>query len=312
MKNSGFHVILALYLVFANVGQILADGKTKAIQETAELVMAKFGSRAGLPTLIRELETFTARYGEEALAAVRRVGPEAMVLVEKAGTNGQRAAGLLARFGEEGASCVLRRPKAMEQFIRFGDDAAVALVKHPGIGEPLIDRGGLSAVKALGGVTPRDGRRLAMLMDGEIGKLPGSEKLLDVVAKYGQRACDFAWENKLLLASGAVMAAFLANPEPFLNGSATLMKSAGEVAIQPLTAGIGKNTNWTVIGVVLVLAIASIIAIRAGLARHTVQATPGIQTGTGTAFVLHDVTSPSPAISAGSGCISSSKPELRD
>ena len=78
---------------------------------------------------------------------MRRAGPETFALVDAAGVDGAKAVRVLARHGEEGATWVLKRPKAMSQMLRYGDEAADVLVKHPGIAEPLVERGGVSAVK---------------------------------------------------------------------------------------------------------------------------------------------------------------------
>lgn len=222
-----------LGLLALSVGGIArADVKTKAVQETAEAVMARFGVRAGrsLPALIEKIESLAARYGEEALVAVRRVGPEAFTLVEEAGVNGSRAVRVLAEFGEEGATCVLRRPAAMKQFLRYGEGAASVLVRHPGVAEGLIEKGGAGAVRALAKVTPQGARRMAMVLEGELKAVAPKAELLEVVGKYGQRACDFIWANKGVLAGAAAMTAFLANPEPYLNG----VRNLAEVTVVPV------------------------------------------------------------------------------
>jgi hypothetical protein len=155
----------------------------------------------------------------------------------------------------------------MSQFLRYGDTAAKVLVAHPGIADPLVERSGMSAVKALSTLAPRDGRRLAMLMEGELGKLPGSEKLCDVIAKYGQKACDFVWQNQATLAVGAALTAFISNPEAFMNGTATLVKSAGEVSAKPLAEGIARGTNWTPVILAVVVVGGVIVAVKLSLFR---------------------------------------------
>lgn len=235
--------------------------------------MQRFGrqvAREGTEALARKIETYAARYGEEAfIPAIRKVGPEAFVLVDAAGSDGAKALRVLSRHGEEGATWVLRRPKAMSQFVRLGDDCASVLVKHPGIAEPLVERGGAKAVNALAAVNPQNGRRIAMLMDGEIGKLPEGEKLLDVIAKYGDRGGQFVWENKGALAVGATLTAFVANPEPFINGTEKLAKIGGETVAKPIAEGVAKGTNWTVV-ILVVLAVGGVIlAIKLGALRES-------------------------------------------
>ena len=219
---------------------VLADARTKAIQETAEAVMARFGVRAGrsLPALAEKIESLAARYGDEALIAVRRVGPEVFTVIEEAGVNAPRAVRLLAKYGEQGATCILRRPRAMRQFLRYGEEAASVLVRHPGVAEPLIEQGGVSAVRALTRITPQGARRLAMVMEGELKTAAGKPELMEVIARFSQRACDFVWRNKAVLAAGAVLAAFLADPEPYLNGVRDLVRAVGEPVVKPVLGGI--------------------------------------------------------------------------
>lgn len=251
-------------------GQANAQVARKAAQEAAEAVMQKFGRQVvkeGTVSLATRIESSAAKYGEEVLMAVRKVGPEALTVMEGAGTNGAKAAGLLARYGEEGATLVVRRPTAMAQVIKFGDEAAAALVKHPGIAEPLVERGGASAVRALEAVSQRNGRRVAMLMEGELGAAGTSGALLDVIGKYGDRAAEFVWNNKAALAVGATLTAFVANPEPFLNGAEHLTRAAGESITKPIAEGIATGTNWTLVVLAVLAFAAVVIAVKFGLLR---------------------------------------------
>jgi hypothetical protein len=126
--------------------------------------------------------------------------------------------------------------------------------------------GGPSAIKALDAVTTRNGRRIAMLMGEDVGKLERGTELLDVIGKYGNRAAEFIWEHKGALAVGTVLAAFLADPEAFLNGTKELVKAAGETAVKPLAEGVARGTNWTP---VVLLALVALIGFGVLLAhRH--------------------------------------------
>ena len=254
MKNLCLMCCLAAMALLAANDAARADAKSKAAQEAAEYVVQRFGRQAakeGVGTLAQKIESYAARYGDETFAAVRRAGPETFALVDAAGANGSKAMSVLARHGEEGATWIVRRPKAMAQVARFGDDAASVLVKHPGIAEPLVERGGQSAVKALAAVTPQNGRRIAMVMEGDLGKVARSGELLDVIGQYGNRAAEFVWENKGALATGTALVAFLSNPEPFINGTAKLAQVSGENVARPLADGMGKGTNWTLILLVI-------------------------------------------------------------
>lgn len=248
-----------------------ADVKSKAAQEAAEYVMQRFGRQAvreGTEALAGKIESYAARYGDETFLAVRRAGPEAFALVDAAGADGGKAMSVLARHGEAGATWVLKRPKGMAQFVRLGDEAAEVLVKHPGIAEPLVERGGSAAVKALGKVTTQNGRRIAMVMEGDLGKLARSEELLDVIGKYGDRAAEFVWQNKGALATGTALAAFLANPEAFINGATKLTEVAGNTVAKPLAEGVGAGTNWTVVILAALAAGGVVLAVKLGWLHH--------------------------------------------
>jgi hypothetical protein len=268
MKIRSMTCCLATVALLVTAAAVRADVKSKAAQEAAEYVIQRFGRQAvkeGAGPLARKIESYAARYGEEAfLLAVRRAGPETFALVDAAGADGAKAVRVLARHGEEGATWIVKRPKALAQVVRYGDEAAEVLVKHPGIAEPLVERSGGAAVKALAAVNPRNGRRLGMLMEGELGKLPESGKLLDVLAQYGDRAGEFVWNNKGALAVGTALAAFVANPEPFLNGTKEIAKIGGETVAKPLAEGVARGTNWTVVILAVLAAGGVLLAVKLG------------------------------------------------
>jgi hypothetical protein len=246
-----------------------------AARETAEFVIQRWGktaAREGIEVLARRIETLAVRHGEkEVLLAVRKVGPRFFQVVEHAGEHAGKAVGIMAKHGEPGVAWILSRPKGMGLFLQHGEEAASALVKHAGgIAEPLIEQAGMPAIKALHAVGPQSGRRLAMLMsEGELARLGRTPQLLDVIARYGERACTFVWENKVTLAGVAAMTAFLANPEPFINGTRDITKIVAETAVKPMAEASGevareaaRSINWTLIIVIcLVLAAMAVIAI---------------------------------------------------
>ena len=137
---------------------------------------------------------------------------------------------------------------------RYGDDAAVAIIKHGTVGEQLVGQFAEEGAEALVKVTPRNGRRLAMMAaEGEL-----KPELVQVISKYGNPACDFIWENKGALAVGATLTAFVTSPGPFLEGTQKLTAAVADATVKPLVVGVANNTNWTLIllGVLAVLAIA--------------------------------------------------------
>lgn len=283
-------MIPAVLLLAILPAMVRADAKSRAATEAAEALIARFGSKAGknVPTLAGKIEGFAARHGDDAIAAVRKVGPGAFALVEQAGADAPRAVQVLARYGEAGATRVVSRPTAMAQVVKYGDSAATALVKHPGVAEGMIERGGASAVKALEVVTPRNGRRLAMVLEGDLAKAGKNAEVLDVIAKYGNPAADFVWENKGALAVGTALTAFLLHPEPFISGAKDITQVAGEAVLKPLAEvpgqavkGIAAGTNWTVVilvviggGVLFVLARKGFFALLPPRPAETVAAEP--------------------------------------
>lgn len=232
-------------------GSLRADPRRKAIQELAE-TLAKSGRPAGrnVPALTRQIETLAARHGDEALVALSKVGPKTFGLVEAAGPEAAQAIKVLARHGEAGATRVLTRPAALSAYRRFGDRAADVLVKHPGVAEGLIQRGGSAGVEALATITPRNGRRLAMVLEGELAKTGQHPELLAVVARYGDRAAEFVWQNKGALAVSAVLVAFLADPAPFLAGTRDLSVAATLGVAQPLAREAARSVDWNRIALV--------------------------------------------------------------
>jgi hypothetical protein len=254
-------VLLGLMLHSAPAAR--ADGKSKAAKEAAEYVLQRFGrqaAREGTQALARRIEVAALRHGDDVFEAVRKVGPRALPLVDDAGAHGSRAARIMAQHGEHGATLVVSRPRAMKLALTHGDEAAGVLVKHTGgIAEPVVERFGAHAVHALEATGPQGGRRLAMMMEGgDLARIGRTEELLEVIARYGDRAMDFIWRNKGSLAVGTTLAAFLASPETFLNAAQGMTQTVAENAVRPLAEvpaaavkeGAGeaaRRTNWTLV-----------------------------------------------------------------
>ena len=247
---------------------------SKAVQEAAEFVLRKGGQEAaemGLETLARKIETLSLKYGDEALLAVKKAGPKTFRVVDEAGENGLVALKLLARHGDDALS-IAAKPARLALCARYGDDAAAALLKHGEIAAPLIESLGKPATTALAALSTRNGRRLAILADeGALQQIGRSDELLAVVGKFGDRAMDFIWRNKGALATGAALTAFLANPQPFIDGTLDLTKAVSEKVIQPVATQVAKNADWTFVLPVFVAAGAAIIALKIWL-RHRLTA----------------------------------------
>jgi hypothetical protein len=276
-----FLVFLVLAAALAAAPPARADAKSQAIREATEYALQRFGIRAATretaEVLARRIAVSATKYGDQyVIAAVRQVGPRALRLVEEAGAHspqlGTQAARLLAQNGEH-AAWVLSRPTGLAQFARFGEGAAAALIRHKSIAEPLIEAGGAPAVRALNAIGPQNGRRLAMLAaeGGEVAQLTHSPEMLDVLAKYGNPACDFVWRNKGTLAVSAVAATFIANPEPYLNGTKELAGIAATNIARPIAEipiEVVRHTNWTPIIFTVTLILTLLAALRWWLFRR--------------------------------------------
>jgi hypothetical protein len=112
-------------------------------------------------------------------------------------------------------------------------------------------------------VTPRNGRRLAMMAaDGQL-----KPELVQVIARYGDSACAFIWRNKGALAVGAALTAFVTSPGPFLEGTQKLTTAVADATVKPLAVGVANNTNWTllaIIGTAILIGIGSLRGVLSG------------------------------------------------
>jgi hypothetical protein len=80
-----------------------------------------------------------------------------------------------------------------------------------------------------------NGRRLAAMVDtGELAKIGRGEELLGVVGKFGDRGMQFIYKHRKVLAGGAALAAFLANPQPYIDGTLELASLVGETVVKPI------------------------------------------------------------------------------
>jgi hypothetical protein len=266
-------VPLSFALSLAIIPPASAGLSGKAVREAAEFLMKKFGKEVaeeGAEKLTGRIAASAARHGDDVLAAVRKVGPKALSLADEAGEHAPRVMRLLSRHGDDAAR-VFSRPKAMGLLARYGDDAAEALIKHDGIAEAVVERLGEPALKALGALGDRGGRRLAMMAKGELASIGRTRELLGVIARHGDPAMDFVWRHKAVLAGGMALTAFLANPEPYLNGTAHLAGTVGENVIKPVVVAAGNVAaeaagflRWTVTILVCGIAAGLFVAVRNG------------------------------------------------
>lgn len=235
---------------------------SSAIRETEELIVRTFGKEVAgesAEVLGKQVAEAGAKYGEEGLVALCKMGPRTFSkLTAEAGEHSSGVVKLVANHGDE-AVWVISKPKGMSIFIKYGEEGATAIMKHPGVAENAVEKLGAPAARALNAISTPQARRLAMMVeDGAIRGGGKSAELLRVVTRYGDRAMEFIWKNKGSLAVATTLAAFLNNPEPFINGG----KDIAVGAIKPIGVEVAHITNWTPVMIVGVLAAAGLVALR--------------------------------------------------
>jgi hypothetical protein len=250
---------LAMLVALNAAERALAGPHTVAAREAAELIFKKFGKELGeetVETLSRRLDNLATRYGDDALEAARRAGPRGVVAVENAGEHAATAASLLGRHGDEALWIV-------EDSRRLA--LAVAAHQKP-------------AAEALSALTSsQNARRLAMMeQSGELAKIGRTQEVLTVIGRHGDRAMEFVWRNKGALAVGTALAAFLANPQPFVDGTRDLAEVAAQNVVGPAVETVAgeaaRRTQWTYIGLGLMAAVTFYLSLRAWLRRRAAPA----------------------------------------
>jgi hypothetical protein len=238
----------------------VAGRAAREAAEQAARLLGQEASRAGTEALTRRMEALAARHGEEVVRAVRKAGPGTVRLIEEAGAHSDEVARLLAHHGET-ATWVAASSRRLALVRAHGDEAARALIRHRQVAEPALAAFGRPAARALAAVGPRNARRLAMMVEGgELARIGRAGELLEVVGRYGDRAMEFIWRHKTALAISAVLAAFLSNPEPFLNGARDLASVTAQAAARPvlaipghLAAEIVRRTDGTTLAAILLV-----------------------------------------------------------
>jgi hypothetical protein len=211
-------VLIGMDSVHAGVPEQVAR---LAADEAARL-LGRQAERAAVTTLSQRIARLAVEHGAETLVAVRRAGPEAVEVIERASRRGALASHLLAAHGLE-ALVIAREPALLDLVARHGDDAARALVRHPGLARSVIEATGTPGARVLAGLSAQNARRLAMLTeDGTLLRMGRQDELLNAIERHGDRALDFVWRHKGVLVVGTLLAAFLNDPEPFLTGAREL------------------------------------------------------------------------------------------
>ncbi len=274
VHTSVHHLVFAIGLMVSlDSSKGLAQGKAAAVREAAEYVMKKFSkdvAEESVETITKKIEGAVVKYGDEGLEAIRKIGPRAVQLADEAGEAGAESVKLMAKYGED-SLWLVGKPSRMGIVASHGDDAAKALIRQGEIAEPLIKSMGAPAAKALSNVSTQNGRRLAMMVDEGVISKAGSraEDLMNVIAKFGDKGMEFIWKNKAALAVGTTLAAFLSDPQPFIDGTLDLSKVAASSVVEPIAREVGLKTNWTVVLMTMVLGSFGVYLIRKFWSRNS-------------------------------------------
>lgn len=240
-------------------------GTGSTIRDAVDWVTRKFARSAdteAADVLAAKLTRLSSEHGDDAINAFRKVGPDALRYADEAGEHAARALGLMARHGEEGL-WIVRDARRLGLTAKFGDDAATAMLRHRGIAEPVIEQFGAPAARLLSRVDPQQARRMAILTEtGDLARTGRAQELLQVMEKHGDRAADFIWRHKGPLAIAATLGVFLANPEPFIDGTRDL----ASIAVAPVATAAGEGirqvaatTHWTTVLVTALILAAGLI-----------------------------------------------------
>lgn len=231
----------ASLLTFSLASQIACAGLISPVaREVEEFGVKKLASTASksLPEVTEQSARAVAKYGEEARPLVKATGSTGVNALEQAGPKAPEVIKLYARKGDE-AVWVISENRRLAIFLKHGDSAADALIKHPGIADSLVSRFGANAAGALNSVSRQNAQRL-LANEGVLSATPRSAELLLVIKKYGDPAMEFIWRNKGALVGVTVLAKFLNDPQPFIQG-------LKELVIDPVVKPIVGSVNWTLI-----------------------------------------------------------------
>lgn len=142
------------------------------------------------------------------------------------------------------------------------------MLKHKGLAEPIVAAFHQPGAKALAALDARNARRVAILSEsGELAGIGQADRLLGVVGRFVDRGMEFVWRNKKALFVGAALAAFLADPQPFIDGTAQLAENFARPVAETIGGEVARRADWTRLG----LAALGVLGVY-GLARYWIRA----------------------------------------
>jgi hypothetical protein len=241
------------FLFIVNTGE--AALTTQAARELGKTIMKKFGKEANnetAETIGEKTLLLSKKYGDDAVDAVKKVGPSAFRYADEAGENEWAVVKLMAKHGDK-AIWIVKQEKRLAVFVKYGDDAVEAMIKHGNNADTLVDALGKPATTALTKISKHNWRRLTQMQtDGELSKIGQTDKLLAVIEQHGDRAMDFIWKNKGSLTVTTALTAFLMNPEPFINGTQKLTQTTIRDTLKPITLALINKFNAVIFTLVVI------------------------------------------------------------
>ncbi len=246
--------LLLLLSFVADQGQA-ARAAARELMKALESRFAREIAEEGVERLETRIASCLEKYGDDVAGALKRVGPRVgLDAVERFGAG---AAKFIGEYGDEGARLLaIEGAAAPRVAAKYGAEGVELMAKHRGIAAPLIEQFGDDGVRALKNLSP-DGAVTLKRLEESIRASGKGREILGVIERFGNRACDFLWRNKGVIFGAAVLAAFLADPEPYLNGAKELVGAT----VAPVAREAAKNADWTVIilgGVITVILIVAL------------------------------------------------------
>ncbi len=227
-------LILCVALVGATAETLYAAPAGAALRlkrEAAELIIKQSGKRASrelVEQTMRQLDDIARVCGRESIEIINKRGFPAYRLFRDAGEEaGPHLVRAVKLYGDDALR--IGQTAAGRTMLKNGSPTAIrAIARHSDAVIPLVQRYGDDGARVLTKLSPHNGRRLVQLADSQTIPAKGISDLMGVVDQHGNRAMNFIWRNKGALAVTALLATFVRNPEPYLDGTKTLAVEMGK------------------------------------------------------------------------------------
>ena len=253
------HIMVAAVAVIAfwqsvNAGAVSVGGKlARDIAEGLAEQAGKKASREFVETTTVQLEKIASKCGNESLDVIEKNGIAAFRVLQSAGDDaGPYLVKAIRAYGDDAVR--VAQTAAGRTILRNGSETAVrAVSRHTDAVIPLLRQYGDEGARALSQLSPANGRRLLQMVEEKSLASGDLQLLMRTIGQYGDKAMDFIWRHRKVLTSVTLLAAFVSNPEPYLNGA----KQLGEVAAAPLVQfaeTAAKSISWNLwVGVALMM-----------------------------------------------------------